>query len=96
MLDAALAAQLTLKLKSLGRSIGQKLITGNYATTYTMSTTIAGITIPATSAVGRPRVAGETRTNSRARDWSRITSSPRESTPTTSANPSPRRIPSGR
>lgn len=46
------AAQLLKKMKSLGRTIGQKLITGNYATTYALSTTPVGTAIPATGAVG--------------------------------------------
>lgn len=38
------AAQLRMKLKAMGRTIGQKLITGSYAGTVTVSAAIAGIT----------------------------------------------------
>lgn len=47
-----MATQLMKKMKALGRTIGQKLITGNYATTYTLSATPTGLSIPATGAVG--------------------------------------------
>lgn len=46
------AMQLEMKLKALGRTIGQKLITGNYATTFAMSAAIPGFAIPSTGAVG--------------------------------------------
>jgi hypothetical protein len=47
-----MATQLMKKLKALGRTIGQRLITGNYATTYALSATPTGTSIPATGAVG--------------------------------------------
>ncbi len=46
------AVQLEKKLKKLGREIGQKLITGAYATTYALSATPTGTAIPSTGAVG--------------------------------------------
>lgn len=50
--NAQMAMQLQKKLKALGRTIGQKLITGNYATTYALSATPTGTAIPSTGAVG--------------------------------------------
>ncbi len=46
------AVQLEKKLKALGRTIGDKIVTGNYATTYALSQTPAGLAIPGTGAVG--------------------------------------------
>lgn len=46
------AVQLEMKLKALGRTIGTKLLTGNYATTYALSAAIPGFAIPATGGVG--------------------------------------------
>jgi len=47
-----MASQLIMKMKSLGRSIGQKLITGNYATTFALSAAVTGVTPLATAGVG--------------------------------------------
>ncbi len=46
------AIQMSQKLKKLGMTIGEKLVTGNYATTYALSSTPAGLAIPASGAVG--------------------------------------------
>lgn len=46
------ATQIVLKMKGLGRQIGQKLITGNYANTFALSASVTGVTPVATAGVG--------------------------------------------
>jgi hypothetical protein len=44
--NAQMATQLSKKLKALGRTIGQKLITGGFQTSTTLTVAIAGVTAP--------------------------------------------------